>query len=177
MGLVDSRVRAALNPVGRSTKTVLMAAMIATATVSTAGIAVPSIAHAAPQSGAIQTLESYDAQIRSLVEKQNLVARAATGTLDEASERLILQRELVRRAGYEQLSELRASSTDASEFLDWFMGDLAALRYYVTGGEVWTNAKNNVATHADYIKSLGIFMRLRKTNARALLHHQDIPLR
>ena len=49
MGLVDSRVRAALNPVGRSTKTVLMAAMIATATVSTAGIAVPSIAHAAPQ--------------------------------------------------------------------------------------------------------------------------------
>ena len=168
MGLVDSRVRAALNPVGRSTKTVLMAAMIATATVSTAGIAVPSIAHAAPQGGAIQTLESYDAQIRSLVEKQDLVARAAAGTLDEASERLILQRELVRRAGYEQLSELRASSTDASEFLDWFMGDLAALRYYVTGGEVWTNAKNNVATHADYIKSLGIFMRLRKTNAADL---------
>lgn len=168
MGLVDSRVRAALSPVGRSTKTVLMAAMIATATVSTAGIAVPSIAHAAPQGGAIQTLESYDAQIRSLVEKQDLVARAAAGTLDEASERLILQRELVRRAGYEQLSELRASSTDASEFLDWFMGDLAALRYYVTGGEVWTNAKNNVATHADYIKSLGIFMRLRKTNAADL---------
>ena len=48
------------------------------------------------------------------------------------------------------------------------MGDLAALRYYVTGGEVWTNAKNNVATHADYIKSLGIFMRLRKTNAADL---------
>ena len=41
-------------------------------------------------------------------------------------------------------------------------------RYYVTGGEVWTNAKNNVATHADYIKSLGIFMRLRKTNAADL---------
>lgn len=30
-----------------------------------------------PQGGAIQTLESYDAQIRSLVEKQDLVARAA----------------------------------------------------------------------------------------------------
>lgn len=79
-----------------------VAAGIVTASV-TVPMAIPPIAaHAAPAS-AVQSLASLDGQIRKLGSARDLAARAAEGALDEAAERLLLQRELVNRAGEQQL--------------------------------------------------------------------------
>lgn len=138
-----------------------VAAGIVTASVAVPMATPPVAAHAAPAS-AVQPLASLDGQIRKLGSAHDLAARAAEGTLDEDAERLLLQRELVNRAGEQQLREFCDKDSANAELVDWLMGDLSALRHYILGGKVHTNRRNAAALPADYIQSLGILRDLRK---------------
>lgn len=116
---------------------------------------------AQPQSDDLATaLAPYDEQIRRAGSAKDLAAAAANGTLDEKTELLILQRELVARTGGTKLWEYAAESQQKSEFVSWLLNDRTALRHYVTGGTVWANPQNG-PTAADYIKSLDTFRRIR----------------
>ena len=116
---------------------------------------------AQPQSDDLATaLAPYDEQIRRAGSAKDLAAAAADGTLDEKTELLILQRELVARTGGTKLWEYAAESQQKSEFVSWLLNDRTALRHYVTGGTVWANPQNG-PTAADYIKSLDTFRRIR----------------
>lgn len=138
----------------------------------------PSLSKQSATSDDIATvLEEFDIQIRQAGSAEKLSAAAAQGSLDQQTERLILQRELLRRAGGNQLWEYAYQSREASDFVFWLMGDLDALRYYITGGTVWANAKNGPAP-ADYIKSLDTFRRIREANAADLEREDaDVHLR
>ena len=138
-----------------------VAAGIVTASVAVPMATPPIAAHAAPAS-APQSLASLDGQIRKLGSAHDLAARAAEGALDEAAERLLLRRELVNRAGEQQLREFCEKDSANAELVDWLMGDLSALRHYILGGKVHTNRQNAAALPADYIQSLGILRDLRK---------------
>lgn len=138
-----------------------VAAGIVTASVAVPMAIPPIAAHAAPAS-AVQSLASLDGQIRKLGSARDLAARAAEGALDEAAERLLLQWELVNRAGEQQLREFCEKDAANAELVDWLMGDLSALRHYILGGKVHTNRQNAAALPADYIQSLGILRDLRK---------------
>lgn len=142
-------------------KAAAVAAGIVTASVAISMATPPVAAHAAPVS-AVQSLASLDGQIRKLGSARDFAARAAEGTLDEAAERLLLQRELVNRAGEQQLREFCEKDSANAELVDWLMGDLSALRHYILGGKVHTNRQNAAALPADYIQSLGILRDLRK---------------
>lgn len=142
-------------------KAAAVAAGIATAAVAAPVATPPIAAHATPTS-AVQSLASLDGQIRKFGSARDLAARAAEGTLDEAAERLLLQRELVNRAGEQQLREFCEKDSANAELVDWLMGDLSALRHYILGGKVHTNRQNAAALPADYIQSLGILRDLRK---------------
>lgn len=116
---------------------------------------------AQPQSDDLATaLAPYDEQIRRAGSAKDLAAAAADGTLDEKTELLILQRELVARTGGTKLWEYAAESQQKSEFVSWLLNDRTALCHYVTGGTVWANPQNG-PTAADYIKSLDTFRRIR----------------
>lgn len=142
-------------------KAAAVAAGIVTASVAVPMATPPIAAHAAPAS-AVQSLASLDGQIRKFGSARDLAARAAEGALDEAAERLLLQRELVNRAGEQQLREFCEKDAANAELVDWLMGDLSALRHYILGGKVHTNRQNAAALPADYIQSLGILRDLRK---------------
>ena len=76
-------------------------------------------------------IRDRDGQICKLGSARDLAARAAEGALDEAAERLLLQRELVNRAGEQQLREFCEKDAANAELVDWLMGDLSALRHYI----------------------------------------------
>lgn len=144
----------------------LIAASIAAASVAAPATLAPVHAYAAT-SDVVQSLDALDAAIRAHGNAQQLSAAASAGTLSPEVERLILQRELVRRAGFDGLSEYCARTDAHEEFFTWLTGDLKALRYYITGGAVW--AKNGkVPGSSDYIASLDILRRLREENAADL---------
>lgn len=109
------------------------------------------------------SLAEYDAQIRRAGTAQQLSQAAADGTLDERTEKLVLQRELVARAGDAKLWEYASQSKEKSEFVFWLMNDVAALRHYITGGTVWANPQTG-PTADDYIKSLDTFRRIREAH-------------
>ena len=158
-----SSSRAAARMVG----TALVAAGIATATVSAAAVVAPVPAHAAV-GDQVRTIARLDARIRELGSARDVAARAATGALDEASERLLLERELVRRAGAEGLQAFRDESAANAELVDWLLGDIHALRYYILGGTVHANTRDGSAAPSDYTKSLGILRDLRAAYAADL---------
>lgn len=162
-GVRDARYRPNLN--ASVSKCMFRTAAIA-AGIATAAVAAPILTHApvtvyADVVSPVRSLQELDEQIRKIGTAEQLAQKASTGTLSEAEERLVLQRELVRRASAEKLEKFRGASEVNRDFLDWFMNDLTALRYYITGGEVWTNNRSGRATEADYITSLGVFARLR----------------
>ena len=142
-------------------KAAAVAAGIATASVAASMSMPPITAHAAPASEA-QSIAGLDGRIRKLGSARDLAVRAAEGTLDEAAERLLLQRELVNRAGGQQLREFCEKDSANAELVGWLMGDLSALRHYILGGKVHTNRQNAAALPVDYIRSLGILRDLRK---------------
>ncbi|MBS7157460.1 MAG: discoidin domain-containing protein [Collinsella sp.] len=145
---------------------------------ATSGIAVPALLCTPTSAYAdtvspVRPLAELDEQIRQLGDPSELARKASSGNLTDAEERLVLLRELTARAGAEKLEAFRGESERNREFLDWFMGDLAALRYYITGGEAWTNNRSGKATEADYITSLGVLARLRAAHLADLADGAD----
>lgn len=145
---------------------------------ATSSIAVPALLCAPTSAYAdtvspVRPLAELDEQIRQLGDPSELARKASSGNLTDAEERLVLLRELTARAGAEKLEAFRSESERNREFLDWFMGDLTALRYYITGGEVWTNNRSGKATEADYITSLGVLARLRAAHLADLADGAD----
>lgn len=123
---------------------------------------------AAQQAGALPddlmaALAPYDEQIRQAGSAKDLAAAAADGTLPAATELLVLQRELVARAGGTKLWEYAATSRSHNEFVSWLLNDHAALRHYITGGAVWANPKTG-PTADDYLKSLDTLRRIREVH-------------
>lgn len=182
-GVRDARHRPNLN--ANVSRGMFRTAAIA-AGIATAAVAAPVLTHApatvyADVVSPVRSLQEFDEQIRKIGTAEQLAQKASTGALSEAEERLVLQRELVRRASAEKLEKFRGASEVNRDFLDWFMNDLTALRYYITGGEVWTNNRSGRATDADYITSLGVFARLRAAHmddlASANSHDADVHLR
>lgn len=171
MAMIDQRHREAHLATSRYVNTTRTAAGAIKALAMAAGIAAASVAvpmsmppvtaHAAPASET-QSIAGLDGRIRKLGSARDLAARAAEGALDEAEERLLLQREFVNRAGEQQLREFCERDSANAELVDWLIGDLSALRHYVLGGKVHTNRQNAAALPADYIQSLGILRDLRK---------------
>lgn len=119
----------------------------------------PQRAYAAP--GDLQTLEALDERIRNEGSPQQW-AQMAAGSLSEDQELLVLQRNLVSEVGYEKLAAYAAESDGKSAFLSWFLSDLDALRYYVTGGEPCV--KSGKASADQHIGALDILRRLREAH-------------
>lgn len=167
--LAANHVKTVPSCAARTMKTALIAAGIATAAVSASSLAAPAAAHAAPAgaravSDAVPSLDALDAKIRQLGSSSEVARRAATGALDVEEERLLLQRELVRRASASKLQTYFDESEANAEFVSWLMGDIDALRHYILGGTVHANTRDGSASPEHYIKSLDILRDLRTQN-------------
>jgi len=91
----------------------------------------------------IKTLDEYDNEIKSLPYE----------TLLQNNELLLLQRNLVKNAGYRNLQDFARSSDENKNFLTWLMNDLSMLRDYTIGGK----------PNGSYIASFEVFKDLYNT--------------
>ena len=131
-------------------KRIASAALAVVLAASVAPVVSAAPALAADGGSAVRDLASYDAQLKQKA-LDSWLSDIASGALSEQDELTLLQRALTKAATQGTLSTWAGASDENAAFLEWFMGNADALRYYVTGG----NPVNN-----NYSKSLDIFRTL-----------------
>lgn len=157
---------------GKATR-IFIAACAATLVFACAA-ALPERAFAAP--GALQTVEALDGRIEDAATPEEWSLAVASGSLAEDRELLVLQRNLVSEIGYEKLAAYADESVEKADFLAWFLSDLPALRYYVTGGE--PNVRDGRASADQHVGALDILRRLRAAHPEDLAGAEaDVHLR
>ncbi len=157
---------------GKATR-IFIAACAATLVFACAA-ALPERAFAAP--GALQTVEALDGRIKDAATPEEWSLAVASGSLAEDRELLVLQRNLVSEIGYEKLAAYADESVEKADFLAWFLSDLPALRYYVTGGE--PNVRDGRASADQHVGALDILRRLRAAHPEDLAGAEaDVHLR
>lgn len=109
---------------------------------------------------ALLPLDRLNEQIAEFGEAGTVADSIAQGTIGQDREKLLLQRSLVKDAGYEQLKSFAMKSQDHSDFLQWFLSDYEVLRLYVTGGK--PGGANPGKDHASHVRSLGQFMDIAR---------------
>lgn len=113
--------------------------------------------------GEVLTLSEYDSQLSAMESG----AEAEALAVDADYTKLLLQRRLVEKAGYDKLTAKMNADADFAACINWLFGDYEMLCDYVYGGEPEANdfrQTTNRPNSDTYIKSFSVLSELYKAH-------------
>ena len=118
-------------------------------------------APAAPSAKPASLLDekALDAKIAAMGSVAEVSNKIAAGQLSQADQLALLQRALVKRAGYSELLAWSTQSAAHADFLQWFLNDYTTFNLFMTGGAPGT--RSNQGSKESYARALTQLKDLR----------------
>ena len=103
--------------------------------------------------------QALDAKIAAMGSVAEVSNKIAAGQLSQADQLVLLQRALVKRAGYSELLAWSTQSAAHADFLQWFLNDYTTFNLFMTGGAPGT--RSNQGSKESYARALTQLKDLR----------------
>lgn len=116
----------------------------------------------APKPKSLLNLDELDKKIAAMGSVGKVSNDIAGNNMSQENQAILMQRTLVKLAGYEQLVQWSTQSADHAAFMEWFLNDYETLSLFMTGGAPGT--RSNQGRKEGYTRAFTQLMAIMRAN-------------